>query len=179
MKIRMWTGMRKRPIGFVAIIGLDNSCNAKLQKGFWLDNRIQIHRNIKQDFSVRFFELERKLCERNFFTHVDLAVRVHRVDIPISRRRHIEFPVALLILNGDEEFKTGCFPQVILARGEISRRWQKNGICFTGNSITDGELILHPFDFTCDLYLCQVTCWIWNEFKRFHLSTCFPVYLFT
>jgi hypothetical protein len=167
VKVCMWTGMRERPKGFVAIVGLNNGCNADLQNVFWLDDWIQIHRNVQQDFVVCFYELKRKLGESKFFSHVDLAVGAHGVDIPIARRGHVEFPVLGLVFYRNEEFKTGCLPQVVFADGGIGQSAEQYGINFTGHSITDGELILQPFDFTGDLNLWQVTCWVRNKLERF------------
>jgi len=110
MEIRLLSGMGERPIGFVVVRGLNDCCNTNFYDGFQLNNRIQIYGDIKQDFSVCFSELKRKSCERGFLAHVDLAVRIHGVDVPIPRRRHIEFPIVRLVLWGDEEFETGCPP---------------------------------------------------------------------
>ena len=110
MKICLLTGMCKRPIGFVSVHSLNDGCDSNLQNLIVLKNRIQIYGDIKQDFSVCFFELERQLRECDFLPHVDLAVRVHGVDIPVVGGGHVEFPILRLVFDGDEEFEAGCLP---------------------------------------------------------------------
>jgi hypothetical protein len=47
------------------------------------------------------------------------------IDIPVSRGRHVEFPVLRLVWNGKKEFEAGFFPKFIPAhwlKGDLGKK---------------------------------------------------------
>lgn len=137
MKIGQVAGMREGPVGQVPIPALDDTCDTSLSLYCGVKNGAQVEDRLQAEAVL--FEIQAMWLDQLFFPELNLPIRIHAEDIPISGWREVKLPVGRLAGNGQKELKAGCLPQLMPAAWLRTYSGDKDKICPAMYGVADGQ----------------------------------------
>ena len=112
--------MGQRPVGRLAVSVPGDGAYGNLQGLVCRDNPIEGALQVERYRIPLCVEHEREGRKGWFFLH-PLSVVTEAIDIPVTRRREVEFPIAGSISEREEELEARFFPQSVSAVRNLRR----------------------------------------------------------